>query len=126
MKLFGVAIKLAYSSNYDVAKIMDIYKVTSTSTTSPASSQMIYAAIVVCTSRPHLRVTSVTSMPVTCLWQLYGDYLYEKKRAYDSAMVQYCHTIGHVDPSYVISRFLDAQRIKNLTTYLEVRTPRLS
>jgi hypothetical protein len=52
--------------------------------------------------------------------QLYGDYLYEKKRAYDSAMVQYCHTIGHVDPSYVISRFLDAQRIKNLTTYLEV------
>lgn len=34
MKLFGVAIKLAYSSNYDVAKIMDIYKVTSTSTLS--------------------------------------------------------------------------------------------
>lgn len=61
--------------------------------------------------------THFCALPVR---QLYGDYLYEKKRAYDSAMVQYCHTIGHVDPSYVISRFLDAQRIKNLTTYLEV------
>lgn len=52
--------------------------------------------------------------------QLYGNYLYEKKRAYDAAIQQYCHTIGYLDPSYVISRFLDAQRIKNLTTYLEV------
>jgi vacuolar protein sorting-associated protein 11 len=76
MKLYGVAIKLAYSSNYDVAKIMEIYK-------------------------------------------LYGNYLYDKKRAYDAAIQQYCHTIGYLDPSYVISRFLDAQRIKNLTTYLE-------
>ena len=41
MKLYGVAIKLAYSSNYDVTKIMEIYK-------------------------------------------LYGNYLYDKKRAYDA------------------------------------------
>jgi len=72
----GVAIKLAYSSNYDVNKIMEIYK-------------------------------------------LYGNYLYSKKRAYDAAIKQYCNTIGYLDPSYVISRFLDAQRIKNLTYYLE-------
>ncbi|CAN4099934.1 unnamed protein product [Withania somnifera] len=35
------------------------------------------------------------------------------------AMAQYIHTIGHLEPSYVIQKFLDAQRIHNLTNYLE-------
>lgn len=73
--LFDIAISLAYSSNYDYANIMDIYRV-------------------------------------------YGDYLYAKKD-YDSAIAQYTSTIGYVEPSYVIRLFLDAQRIANLTTYLE-------
>lgn len=34
-------------------------------------------------------------------------------------MQQYKSTIGHLDPSYVIRRFLDAQRIGLLTSYLE-------
>ncbi|KAK9285024.1 hypothetical protein L1049_024206 [Liquidambar formosana] len=34
-------------------------------------------------------------------------------------MAQYIHTIGHLEPSYVIQKFLDAQRIYNLTNYLE-------
>jgi hypothetical protein len=51
MKLFGVAIKLAYSSNYDVAKIMDIYKVhlqrrPQLQLPAQASCQMIVVAIV--------------------------------------------------------------------------------
>ena len=33
--------------------------------------------------------------------------------------VQYCATIGQLEPSFVIRRFLDAQRIHNLTSYLE-------
>eukprot|EP00262_Sarcandra_glabra_P019055 TRINITY_DN7040_c0_g4_i1.p1 TRINITY_DN7040_c0_g4~~TRINITY_DN7040_c0_g4_i1.p1 ORF type:complete len:606 (-),score=103.23 TRINITY_DN7040_c0_g4_i1:73-1812(-) len=34
-------------------------------------------------------------------------------------MAQYINTIGHLEPSYVIQKFLDAQRIYNLTNYLE-------
>ncbi|KMS98344.1 hypothetical protein BVRB_4g093580 [Beta vulgaris subsp. vulgaris] len=48
----------------------------------------------------------------------YGDHLYSKQE-YDEAMAQYIHTIGHLEPSFVIQKFLDAQRIHNLTNYLE-------
>eukprot|EP00884_Botryococcus_braunii_P005454 jgi/Botrbrau1/1490/Bobra.178_3s0045.1 len=48
----------------------------------------------------------------------YGDHLYSK-HDYDGAMGQYIATIGHLEPSYVIRRFLDAQRIHNLTLYLD-------
>ncbi|RKO86818.1 hypothetical protein BDK51DRAFT_22887 [Blyttiomyces helicus] len=47
----------------------------------------------------------------------YGDWLYSKSD-YDAAMTQYQHTIGQLEPSYVIRKFLDAQRIHNLTSYL--------
>lgn len=48
----------------------------------------------------------------------YADHLYSKQD-YDEAMSQYIHTIGYLEPSYVIQKFLDAQRIYNLTNYLE-------
>ena len=48
----------------------------------------------------------------------YGDHLYAK-HDYDAAMAQYAATTGFMEPSYVIRRFLDAQRIHNLTSYLE-------
>jgi hypothetical protein len=48
----------------------------------------------------------------------YGDHLYAK-HDYDAAMGQYVATIGYLEPSYVIRKFLDAQRIHNLTSYLE-------
>ncbi|GAB2233744.1 hypothetical protein Droror1_Dr00002973 [Drosera rotundifolia] len=48
----------------------------------------------------------------------YGDHLYSKQD-YDAAMAQYILTIGHLEPSFVIQKFLDAQRIYNLTNYLE-------
>lgn len=48
----------------------------------------------------------------------YGDHLYSKQD-YDEAMSQYISTIGHLEPSFVIQKFLDAQRIHNLTNYLE-------
>lgn len=52
------------------------------------------------------------------LYKMYADHLY-KKNDFDGAIIQYCHTIGFVQPSYVIRRFLDTQRINNLTIYLE-------
>ena len=48
----------------------------------------------------------------------YGDHLYAK-HDYDGAVGQYGATIGCLEPSYVIRKFLDAQRIHNLTAYLE-------
>jgi uncharacterized protein YxeA len=65
----------------------------------------------------------------------YGDHLYSKSD-FNGAMQQYIKTLGHLQPSYVIrkvrlpsrievhdglrlSQYLDAQRIQNLTTYLQ-------
>lgn len=47
-----------------------------------------------------------------------ADALYVKKN-YDDALPHYVQTIGHVQPSYVIRKLLDAQRIHNLVTYLQ-------
>ena len=52
------------------------------------------------------------------IYQIYGDHLY-KKGDFDGAITQYIETISHVEPSYVIRHFLDAQRIHNLTRYLQ-------
>jgi len=52
------------------------------------------------------------------IYKRYGDWLYEKND-FDNAMKQYLHTIGQLEPSYVIRKFLDAQRIHNLTSYLQ-------
>ncbi|KAK0400057.1 hypothetical protein QR680_003333 [Steinernema hermaphroditum] len=48
----------------------------------------------------------------------YGDYLY-KKGDYENAVKQYCDTIGTVEPSYVIKKFLDGAKITHLCRYLE-------
>ncbi|KAJ3022002.1 Vacuolar protein sorting-associated protein 11 [Thoreauomyces humboldtii] len=52
------------------------------------------------------------------IYKRYGDWLYGKTE-FDSAIQQYLQTIGHLEPSYVIRKFLDAQRIHNLTSYLQ-------
>ena len=38
---------------------------------------------------------------------------------YKEAVEKYKNTIGHLNPSYVIQKFLDVQRLDNLTDYLE-------
>ncbi|CAI6334259.1 unnamed protein product [Periconia digitata] len=48
----------------------------------------------------------------------YGDYLYQKQD-YDTAMQQYLKAIDSTEPSQVIRKFLDTQRIHNLIEYLE-------
>ncbi|GJQ72175.1 hypothetical protein Trydic_g3267 [Trypoxylus dichotomus] len=52
------------------------------------------------------------------IFQQYGDHLYSKG-AYSSAIEQYIKTIGKLEPSYVIRKFVDSQHIELLTTYLQ-------
>ena len=48
----------------------------------------------------------------------HGDHLYDKGD-YDGSVHEYIRTIGHLDSSVVIRKFLDAQQILHLTSYLE-------
>ncbi|RKF65103.1 Vacuolar protein sorting-associated protein 11-like protein [Golovinomyces cichoracearum] len=48
----------------------------------------------------------------------YGDFLYQKAD-YDGAMQQYLKAIDNIEPSQVIRKFLDTQRIHNLIEFLE-------
>eukprot|EP01133_Synstelium_polycarpum_P001183 gene1183-1361_t len=52
------------------------------------------------------------------IYRKYGDHLYSKGD-FDNSIAQYLCTIGKLEPSYVIRKFLDAQRIHNLTSYLQ-------
>ena len=55
------------------------------------------------------------------IFRRYGDHLYNKGE-FDSAMTQYLKTIGHLEASYVIRRYVDAggaSRIDNLVRYLQ-------
>ncbi|KAJ8611721.1 hypothetical protein CTAYLR_009188 [Chrysophaeum taylorii] len=53
------------------------------------------------------------------IYKMYGDHLY-KKCDWEGSVQQYARTIGRLEPSYVIQRFLEAQRLENLATYLEL------
>ncbi|KAJ6626828.1 hypothetical protein B0H10DRAFT_2210720 [Mycena sp. CBHHK59/15] len=59
-----------------------------------------------------------SSESVADIHKQFGDHLYSKGN-WDGAMSQFVKTIGWVAPSYVIRKFLDAQRIHNLVTYLQ-------
>ena len=52
------------------------------------------------------------------IYRQYGDHLYAK-RDYTGAIENYVKTTGHLEPSYVIRKFLDIHRIHDLTTYLK-------
>ena len=57
-------------------------------------------------------------MQQNIIFRKYGDFLYQKGD-YDTAMQQYLRAIDNTEPSQVIRRFLDTQRIHNLIDYLE-------
>ncbi|KAJ7225912.1 hypothetical protein GGX14DRAFT_422961 [Mycena pura] len=59
-----------------------------------------------------------SSETVAGIHKQYGDHLYNKGN-WDAAMAQFVKTIGWVAPSYIIRKYLDAQRIHNLVTYLQ-------
>lgn len=49
----------------------------------------------------------------------HADQLYNKKKDYDEALNQYLHTLGYLNPSYVIQRYIEVQQLPNLIKYLE-------
>ncbi|GAA5991450.1 hypothetical protein JCM10908_005710 [Rhodotorula pacifica] len=55
---------------------------------------------------------------VADIYRRYGDHLYSKSD-YEGAMSAYLKTVGSVQASYVIRKFLDAQRLTHLTSYLQ-------
>ncbi|VDO31463.1 unnamed protein product [Haemonchus placei] len=48
----------------------------------------------------------------------YGDYLYGKAD-FDGAINEYKETIGMLEPSYVIKRYLEGSRLRQLCVYME-------
>ncbi|KAK5085393.1 Vacuolar protein sorting-associated protein 11 [Lithohypha guttulata] len=52
------------------------------------------------------------------IFRKYGDHLYQKGD-YDTAMQQYLRAVDNTEPSQVIRKYLDTQRIHNLIDYLE-------
>ncbi|GAA5924401.1 tethering complex subunit PEP5 [Sporobolomyces koalae] len=52
------------------------------------------------------------------IYRKYGDHLYAKGD-YEASMSCYLKTVGTVQASYVIRKFLDAQRLTHLTSYLQ-------
>ncbi|XP_011503306.1 PREDICTED: vacuolar protein sorting-associated protein 11 homolog [Ceratosolen solmsi marchali] len=52
------------------------------------------------------------------IFRQYGDHLYSKGD-HNGAIEQYIKTIGKLEPSYIIRKFLDSQHIDYLTTYLQ-------
>ncbi len=55
---------------------------------------------------------------ITALFRKHAEHLY-RKGDFSASMDQYIYTIGSLEPSYVIFRFLDAPKIPLLTKYLE-------
>lgn len=49
--------------------------------------------------------------------RLHGDLLYSKNH-YAESIVHYINTLGYVEPSYVIRKFLDVSQIDYLIEYL--------
>lgn len=52
------------------------------------------------------------------IFKQYGDHLYSKGN-FSGAVEQYIKTIGFLEPSYVIRRFLDSRHTQYLTDYLQ-------
>lgn len=71
------------------------------------------AAIVVAYEDP-----SYDAADITLLYRQYAEHLY-RKGDYSGAIDQYCHTIGSLESSHVIFRYLDAPKIPFLVKYLE-------
>ncbi|KAL1959130.1 hypothetical protein VTO42DRAFT_2917 [Malbranchea cinnamomea] len=62
--------------------------------------------------------SGVDRLQQNVIFRKYGDYLYQKGD-YDTAMQQYLRAIENTEPSQVIRKFLDTQRVHNLIEYLE-------
>lgn len=62
---------------------------------------------------------SYSPASITSLYRHHAEHLY-RKGDFESAIDQYIFTVGSLEPSHVIFRFLDAPKIPLLAKYLEV------
>ncbi|CAI7676120.1 unnamed protein product [Penicillium pancosmium] len=60
----------------------------------------------------------INTLQQNAIYRKYGDFLYQRGD-YDTAMQQYLRAIDNTEPSQVIRKYLDTQRIHNLIEYLE-------
>ncbi|KAJ5184224.1 hypothetical protein N7492_001840 [Penicillium capsulatum] len=60
----------------------------------------------------------IDALQQNAIYRKYGDFLYQRGD-YDTAMQQYLRAIDNTEPSQVIRKYLDTQRIHNLIEYLE-------
>ncbi|MFH4976839.1 hypothetical protein AB6A40_003548 [Gnathostoma spinigerum] len=63
--------------------------------------------------RSHLDAESLSD-----IYRKYGDYLFSNGD-FENAVQQYSETVGFLEPSYVIKKFLEGSRTKELSSYLE-------
>ncbi|CAG9540227.1 unnamed protein product [Cercopithifilaria johnstoni] len=63
--------------------------------------------------------SSVASEHLPEIYKKYGDYLC-RSGDFENAVQQYTETVGYLEPSYVIRKFLDGSHRKELCMYLEV------
>ena len=66
-----------------------------------------------------LKIAANTPIDSRLIHKKFGDHLYSKGD-YNQAVQQYIETIGYLDSSRVILKFLDAQNTSHLASYLEV------
>lgn len=88
-------------------------KVTAEKVALLVQKNLFSAAIVIAYADP-----SYESSDITALYRKHAEHLY-RKGDYSAAIEQYIHTIGSLESSHVIFRFLDAPKIPLLTKYLE-------
>lgn len=80
---------------------------------------MLSPSAVIIPPRPQeRRVVAPVDTLIADIYRRYGDHLYAKGD-FEGAMLQFIKTIGVVSPSYIIRKFLDAQRLHFLTGYLQ-------
>ncbi|KAJ8454953.1 hypothetical protein ONZ45_g19107 [Pleurotus djamor] len=84
----------------------------------PAKLDMLYRKSLYLLALNLAKTQQLDPPSVADIHRQYGDHLYAKGD-YDGAMSQYVKTLSHLQPSYVIRKYLDAQRIHNLVTYLQ-------
>lgn len=89
-----------------------------TEATMPAKLEMLYNKNNYALAISIAKSQGLDETSIADIYRRYGDQFY-KADDHEGAMDQYLKTIGSVQPSYVIRKYLDAQRIQCLAVYLQ-------
>jgi hypothetical protein len=107
----GLSTALIVTSGGSIVTLTE--KVTSDKVSLLVQKNLFSAAISMAFADPNYLPSDITS-----LFRKHAEHLY-RKGDFSASMDQYLYTIGSLEPSYVIFRFLDAPKIPLLTKYLE-------